>query len=125
DDATGDGKTENNEGSNSGTKTTEQKAAAVNDAVTNDSGQLIGKEDAAGVQLVSREELEQAHKELIEKLGPPQVKSTPKGDIEVWEISGDPKSTVTYRPFSKSGGATLDFNEVPGVTIKRWHIPEG
>lgn len=98
------------------------RARAVHDIVTDDSGALIGEEDAQGVQLVSAQELEQAHKDLLEKLGPPQVKHTPKGDIEVWEISKDPKSNVTYRPFSQSGGETLDFNDVPGVNIKRWHI---
>lgn len=98
------------------------RARAVHDIVTDGSGALIGEEDAQGVRLVSQQELEQAHRELLEKLGPPQVKHTPKGDIEVWEISKDPKSNVTYRPFSQSGGETLDFNDVPGVTIKRWHI---
>ncbi|WP_157106170.1 hypothetical protein [Nocardia sienata] len=104
-------------------KTTEEKSKAVKDVVTDESGKLIGTEDATGVQMVSQKEVDAARTELTEKLGPPQVKSTPKGNIEVWEVSGDPKSTVTYRPFSKSGGPTLDFNDVPGMTIKRWHIP--
>ncbi|MGW5383537.1 hypothetical protein [Nocardia sp. NPDC003963] len=104
-------------------KTTEEKSKAVKDVVTDESGKLIGTEDATGVQMVSQKEVDAARTELTEKLGPPQVKSTPKGNIEVWEVSGDPKSTVTYRPFSKSGGPTLDFNDVPGVQIKRWHIP--
>jgi hypothetical protein len=104
-------------------KTTEEKSKAVKDVVTDESGTLIGTEDATGVQMVSQKEVDAARTELTEKLGPPQVKSTPKGNIEVWEVSGDPKSTVTYRPFSKSGGPTLDFNDVPGVPIKRWHIP--
>ncbi|MET8797685.1 hypothetical protein ABZV91_14750 [Nocardia sp. NPDC004568] len=109
--------------SSSVAKTTEEKSKAVKDVVTDESGKLIGTEDATGVQMVSQKEVDAARTELTEKLGPPQVKSTPKGNIEVWEVSGDPKSTVTYRPFSKSGGPTLDFNDVPGVQIKRWHIP--
>ncbi|WP_227996090.1 hypothetical protein [Nocardia australiensis] len=105
-------------------QTTEQKSAAVKDVVTDESGALIGTEDATGVQMVSQEQVDKARAELTEKLGPPRVQPTPKGDIEVWEISGDPKSTVTYRPFSQSGGATIDYNNVPGVSIKRWHIPK-
>ncbi|MFR9751405.1 hypothetical protein ACL02S_10250 [Nocardia sp. 004] len=122
DDDTNDG---GGSGRDSGTaQTAQQKAAAVKDVVTDDSGALIGTEDAAGVQMVSQEQVDKARAELTEKLGPPRVNSTPKGDIEVWEISSDPKSTVTYRPFSQSGGATIDYNNVPGVDIKRWHIPQ-
>lgn len=29
-------------------------------------------------------------------------------DIEVWQLSDDPKATVTYRPFGRSGGAAID-----------------
>lgn len=99
-----------------------EEAAEVLDAVTDETGELIGTEDADGVQIVTAAALEQARQELTEKLGQPDVKQTPKGDIEVWTIPGNPPSTVTYRPFSRSGGATLDFNSVPGVPIKRWHI---
>jgi hypothetical protein len=98
------------------------KAAKVKDILTDSDGNLIGQEDATGVRLVSQEELDKAHQELEAQLGPPQVKSTPKGNIEVWELSGDPKVTVTYRPFSNSGGETLDFNGVPNLPVKRWHI---
>ncbi|MGM7646330.1 hypothetical protein ACSVDM_15635 [Nocardia sp. JW2] len=99
-----------------------EEAEAVRDVVTNDSGNLIGSEDADNVQIVSPAELDAARRDLTDKLGPPEVKSTPKGDIEVWKIPGDPPSTVTYRPFSRSGGPTIDFNNVPGVSVKRWHI---
>lgn len=119
----GVGRNGNDQNADTPAKTPEEKAAAVEDVVTNDAGALIGQEDAAGVQMVSQAELDQARAELHAKLGTPEVKSTPKGDIEVWEISGDPKSTVTYRPFSNSGGPTLDFNNVPKIPIKRWHIP--
>ncbi|WP_040818418.1 hypothetical protein [Nocardia jiangxiensis] len=98
------------------------KAKKVRDIVTDSSGNLIGDEDATGVRIVSEAELEKAHQELEATLGKPEVKVTPKGNIEVWKLSGDPKSTVTYRPFSASGGETLDFNDVPNVPTKRWHI---
>ncbi|MFD4355730.1 hypothetical protein ACFWPX_24470 [Nocardia sp. NPDC058518] len=99
-----------------------EEAEEVLDVVTDEAGELIGAESAEGVQIVTAAALEQARQELTEKLGQPDVKQTPKGDIEVWTIPGNPPSTVTYRPFSRSGGATLDFNSVPGVPIKRWHI---
>ena len=35
-----------------------------------------------------------------------------------------PPSTVTYRPFSKSGGPTIDMNDVDGLDAKRLHIPQ-
>ncbi len=53
----------------------------------------------------------------------PAHKLTPKGTIEVWTLSRDPHVTVTYRPFSKSGGTTIDFNGVEGLDVKRLHIP--
>ncbi|MEV0331355.1 hypothetical protein [Nocardia sp. NPDC050717] len=99
-----------------------EEAAEVLDVVTDEAGELIGTEDAANVQIVSAAALEQARQELTDKLGAPEVKPTPKGDIEVWTIPGNPPSTVTYRPFSRSGGPTIDFNNVPGVSVKRWHI---
>ncbi|MET7773694.1 hypothetical protein [Nocardia sp. NPDC005366] len=120
----GDNSQDGADSSSSG-KTVEEISATVKDIVTDDSGNPIGDEDAAGVQIVSAAEVERAHQELIARLGPPdEVKHTPKGDIEVWNVSDDPKSTVNYRPFSRSGGATIDFNNVPGVDTKRWHIGE-
>ena len=35
-----------------------------------------------------------------------------------------PPSTVTYRRFSKSGGPTIDMNDVGGLDAKRLHIPQ-
>ncbi|NEW34438.1 hypothetical protein GV791_18010 [Nocardia cyriacigeorgica] len=102
--------------------TPEQKALIVLDIVTDDNGNLIGKEDASGVMMVTQEDVDRARAELHERLGPPETKITPKGPVEVWIISTDPKSNVTFRSFSESGGATIDFNAVPGVPIKRWHI---
>ncbi|UGT60878.1 hypothetical protein [Nocardia asteroides] len=104
-------------------KTVEEKAAAVEEIVTDDAGNPIGWEDADGVRIVSAAEVERAHQELIARLGPPDsVKHTDKGDVEVWNVSEDPKSTINYRSFSRSGGPTIDYNNVPGVEVKRWHI---
>jgi hypothetical protein len=104
--------------------TYEGKSAAVRDILTDADGELIGEEDSAGVRMVSDAELEKIHADLYKRLGKPSVKPTPKGDIEVWELSTDPKSTVTYRPFSKSGGPTIDMNNVEKLNAKRLHIPQ-
>ncbi|MFD9035562.1 hypothetical protein ACFVZW_31135 [Streptomyces sp. NPDC059567] len=69
-------------------------------------------------------QLERVRLDLHAKLGEPVIKSTPKGDIEVWQLSDDPKATVTYRSFSGSGGATIDYNGVDGLGMKRFHIPQ-
>ncbi|MEU3907164.1 RHS repeat-associated core domain-containing protein [Streptomyces goshikiensis] len=87
-------------------------------------GNMRGKEDAEGVRMVDEVELERVRLDLHAKLGDPEVKPTPKGDIEVWQLSDDPKSTVTYRPFSRYGGATIDYNDVDGLDMKRFHIPQ-
>ncbi|WP_328945698.1 hypothetical protein OG259_33915 [Streptomyces sp. NBC_00250] len=42
----------------------------------------------------------------------------------MWQLSDDPKATVTYRSFSKSGGTTIDYNGVDGPDMKRIHIPQ-
>lgn len=87
-------------------------------------GKMRGEEDSPGVRMVDDVELERIRLDLHAKLGDPEVKPTPKGNIEVWQLSDDPKSTVTYRPFSKSGGATIDYNDVDGLDMKRFHIPQ-
>ncbi len=88
-------------------------------------GNLIGVEDARGVRLVDAQQLEAARRELHEELGKPKVIHTEKGDFEVWQVSDDPPSTVTYRPNSRSGGATIDINNVDGLPdLKRLHIRE-
>jgi hypothetical protein len=74
--------------------------------------------------MFSDAELENILADIYKRLGKPSVKPTPKGDIEVWELSTDPKSTVTYRPFSKSGGPTIDMNNVEKLNAKRLHIPQ-
>ncbi|MGH4016953.1 MAG: hypothetical protein ACRDSL_24095 [Pseudonocardiaceae bacterium] len=84
----------------------------------------IGVEDSPGVYMVSRAELEQVRADLHSGLGVPEIKHTPKGPIEVWTLSDDPRVTVTYRPFSRSGGPTIDFNGVADLDVKRLHIKE-
>ncbi|WP_329457964.1 WXG100-like domain-containing protein [Streptomyces sp. NBC_01497] len=105
-------------------KTYEEKSTAVRDIMTDEDGNLIGTEDAKGVRMVTEEQIQQTRTELQERLGEPTIKSTPKGDIETWRLSDDPPSTVTYRPFSKSGGPTIDMNDVDGLDAKRLHIPQ-
>ncbi|MFJ1746962.1 putative T7SS-secreted protein [Streptomyces sp. NPDC088116] len=87
-------------------------------------GKKIGEEDSPGVRMIDEVQLERVRLDLHAKLGEPDVKGTPKGNIEVWQLSDDPKATVTYRPFSKSGGATIDYNGVDGLDMKRFHIPQ-
>ncbi|MBP0457568.1 WXG100-like domain-containing protein [Streptomyces montanisoli] len=105
-------------------KTYEEKSSAVRDIMTDDDGNLIGEEDSKGVRMVTDEQVQQARIELRQRLGEPTIKSTPKGDIETWRLSDDPPSTVTYRPFSKSGGPTIDTNGVEDLNMKRLHIPQ-
>ncbi|MGP3775653.1 RHS repeat-associated core domain-containing protein [Streptomyces sp. SDT5-1] len=101
------------------------KHDAARATATGDHGRLLGEEDATGVRMVSEQQLGEIRGDLHAKLGQPDVKPTPKGDIEVWHLSDDPKATVTYRPFSRSGGATIDYNGVDGLNMKRFHIPQG
>lgn len=105
-------------------KTYEEKSKAVQDIMSDDDGNPIGEEDSKGVRMVTEDELQQARTKLFERLGEPEIKATPKGNIEVWRLSDDPPSTVTYRPFSKSGGPTIDMNDVDGLNAKRLHIPQ-
>ncbi|MFF4501608.1 hypothetical protein [Streptomyces sp. NPDC001401] len=105
-------------------KSYEEKSKAVRDVMSDDQGNLVGEEDAKGVRMVTEEELQQTRQKLFERLGEPEIKATPKGNIEVWRLSDDPPSTVTYRPFSKSGGPTIDMNDVDGLDAKRLHIPQ-
>jgi hypothetical protein len=106
-------------------ETPQERHAAVRELGFDETGDLLGVEDSPGVRLVSEEQLLQVRAELHERLGPPTIRSTPKGDIENWTISTDPRSTVTFRPFSRSGGATIDFNNIDGLDMKRLHIPQG
>lgn len=110
------------DGSTSVAKTTEENSQAVKDVVTDESGTLISTEDATGVQMVSQKEVDAGTHRTDRETRSATSEVHSQGNIEVWEVSGDPKSTVTYRPFSKSGGPTLDFNDIPGVPIRRWHI---
>jgi hypothetical protein len=105
-------------------KSYEEKSKAVRDVMSDDQGNLVGEEDAKGVRMVTEEELQQARQKLFERLGEPEIKATPKGNIEVWRLPDDPPSTVTYRPFRKSGGPTIDMNDVDGLDAKRLHIPQ-
>ncbi|MEU0368696.1 putative T7SS-secreted protein [Streptomyces sp. NPDC006283] len=97
---------------------------SARDTAVDGDGNMMGEEDSPGVRMVDEVQLERIRLDLHAKLGEPEVKPTPKGNIEVWQLSDDPKATVTYRPFSKSGGATIDYNDVDGLDMKRFHIPQ-
>jgi hypothetical protein len=104
-------------------ETSDDAQHAARETVIRNDGQPIGVEDGPGVRIVSEDELQWVRDDLHTTLGAPAHKLTPKGTIEVWTLSRDPHVTVTYRPFSKSGGPTIDFNGVEGLDVKRLHIP--
>jgi len=105
----------------------DDRAKAVHEAVAGTGGDVLGVEDSKGVRLVSQQGLDAILQDVRSSLGAPdKVIDTPKGKIEAWQISGDPPSTVTYRPFSKSGGPTIDINKVDGLdTVRRFHVTDG
>lgn len=103
--------------------TPEARAATVQKAVTGQDGNLLGVEDGKGVRLISEEQLNQVRQHFHDQLGDPtNTIKTPKGEVEYWKISDDPKQTVTFRTYSGSGGATIDVNDVSGVDMKRFHV---
>ncbi|PRX49203.1 hypothetical protein B0I33_103236 [Prauserella shujinwangii] len=107
-------------------ETPEEKTKAVHDAVLAPDGRVPGVEDSKGVYLIPEADLNQLRQQLHDRLGEPtKTIETPKGQLEYWQISDDPKSTVTYRSYSNSGGATIDLNEVQGLDAKRFHISKG
>lgn len=95
------------DGSTSVAKTTEEKSQAVKDVVTDESGTLIGTEDATGVQMVSQKEVDAARTELTEKLGPPRGSSIPAS------VSAIP-ATRDAAPVTASWPANVD-HAVPAV----------
>ncbi|MCZ4096207.1 RHS repeat-associated core domain-containing protein [Streptomyces sp. H39-C1] len=102
---------------------------AARSTAVDEHGNMLGVEDATGVRIIDAQKLQDVRADLHAKLGPPEVKTTPKGDIELWRLSDDPKATVTYRPFSASqkkglmGGPTIDYNDVDKLDMKRFHAP--
>ncbi|WP_020661158.1 WXG100 family type VII secretion target [Amycolatopsis benzoatilytica] len=106
-------------------KTREERIAAVHDIVTDDNGSIRGTQGKSrGVKVVDTVELGKMVDDARARLGPPdKVAHTPKGTVETWRISDDPRASVTYRTYSGSGGDTLDINRVEGLNnVKRYHI---
>ncbi|WP_035841840.1 WXG100 family type VII secretion target [Kitasatospora azatica] len=101
-----------------------EKSQAVREILTDSDGNLIGEESATGVRMVTQEQVDQVKQELYDRLGPPETRTLPKGNLENWQLSGDPKVTISFRDFSDSGGDTIDFNNVPDLPVKRLHIPQ-
>jgi hypothetical protein len=64
--------------------------------------------------------------ELRSRFGAPHLAAeTPKGRVETWMVDPDAGTKVTYRPFSSSGGATIDIHFGRDFPVKRLHIREG
>ncbi|MFF0147286.1 hypothetical protein [Amycolatopsis sulphurea] len=106
-------------------KTREERIAAVHDIVTEDNGSIRGSAGKSrGVKVVDTDELGKMVDDARSRLGPPdKLAHTPKGTVETWTISDDPRASVTYRTYSGSGGDTLDINRVEGLNnVKRYHI---
>lgn len=105
--------------------TPEARIERVKQAVTDDHGNLLGVEDSKGVRMINDEQLSQLRQRFHDQLGAPtNVIQTPKGTVEYWKISDDPKQTVAFRNYSDSGGHTIDINDVAGVDMKRFHVGE-
>ena len=105
--------------------TPEARIERVKQAVTDDHGNLLGVEDSKGVRMINDEQLSQVRQRFHDQLGEPtNVIQTPKGTVEYWKISDDPKQTVAFRNYSGSGGHTIDINDVSGVDMKRFHVGE-
>ncbi|MFE0026787.1 hypothetical protein [Amycolatopsis sp. NPDC059021] len=101
----------------------EARAERVHDAVTDEGGKLLGVEDGKGVRIISEEQLNQARQRFRNQLGAPtDIIKTPKGTVEYWKISDDPKKTVTCRTYSGSRGATIEINDVSGVDMRQFHM---
>ena len=106
-------------------KTHEERTVAVRDIVTDDNGSIRGDPGKnRGVKVVNQSELAKMMDTARARLGPPdKVAHTPKGTVETWTISDDPRASVTFRTYSGTGGDTLDINRVEGLNnVKRYHV---
>lgn len=103
--------------------TPEARADVVRKGILDSHGKLLGVEDSKGVRIINENELNQIRQHFHDQLGEPtDVIQTPKGTVEYWKISDDPKQTVTYRTYSSSGGPTVDINDVGDIDTKRFHV---
>jgi hypothetical protein len=103
--------------------TPEARADVVRKGILDSHGKPLGVEDSKGVRIIKENELNQIRQHFHDQLGEPtNVIKTPKGTVEYWKISDDPKQTVAYRTYSSSGGPTIDINDVGDVDTKRFHV---
>ena len=103
--------------------TPEARAESVQKAVLDDNGNPLGVEDSKGVRIITEDELNQVRQRFHDQLGQPtNVYTTPKGTVENWVISTDPRVNVTYRTYSGSGGPTIDINGMGESPVKRFHV---
>lgn len=83
-------------------------------------GEPIGQPgNRPGTRLVSEEQLEQTWAQLRQRFGEPETITTPKGDIQVFRFENGEQ--LVYRPFSNTGGATIDVR-VPRVSTRIVHL---
>lgn len=77
--------------------------------------------------IVAPDDISRLREQLTTKFGSPDRVQEPKGWRETW-FMGDGKKNVTWREYSGSGGATIDFNKFEPDDkldkLKRWHIKE-
>ncbi|WP_328608798.1 hypothetical protein OG943_06665 [Amycolatopsis sp. NBC_00345] len=106
-------------------KVGEERTSAIRDIVTDSSGNFRGdKGRSKGVRFVDRSEFDGILNEMRTKLGrADSVDTTPKGTVEVWKISDDPRAYATFRTYSGTGGDTIDINNVDNLKgVRRFHI---
>lgn len=95
------------------------QAQQINEVLKPD-GEPIGQPgNRPGTRLVSEKQLEQTWAQLRQRFGEPETITTPKGDIQVFRFENGEQ--LVYRPFSNTGGATIDVR-VPGVSTRIVHI---
>lgn len=101
------------------------RMSEVESAVVGPSGVPRGVEDSKRVFMVKERELESIRSDLAARLGKPDIEHVlPKGRVDTWTIDPETGTTVTYRTFSKSGGATIDINAGQDFPVKRLHVRE-
>jgi hypothetical protein len=83
-------------------------------------GEPIGEPGTSpDIRTMSQEELEQTWQKVVDEYGPPRTQPTPKGDISYVETPDGGR--IQLRPFSKSGGPTIDIN-IDGVDVTKIHV---
>ena len=104
----------------------EARSEAVRGIVLDSDGRPHGVEDSKNIFMIDASKLAAMRQDFHRQLGRPDSSdATDRGERETWIIDDDPKTTVTYRSFSSSGGATIDVNKVEGAPPRRFHVGGG